>query len=352
MPQGASSPLRSVPLGDTGLNVSELGFGGIPIIRLETAEAERVVRSAFDRGITLFDTANAYKDSEAKIGRALSDVRDRVVLATKSFKREGQALMEQLENSLRQLNTDYLDIFQVHQVSREEEWQELNRPGGAMDRLLQARDRGVIRFLGFSSHSLDMALRLVRTGVFSTVQFPFNFLEREPLDELHPAAERDGMGILAMKPFAGGAIDDGPLAFTFLRQHPRAIPLPGFDSEESVEEIVSLYSEPNKVSEAEQSRMEAYRRELGQRFCRRCEYCQPCPNGVMVTMAMGYPFIASRMAPDTAVEFARKAMETVPLCEECGECEDKCPYDLPIVQMLRENYELYQKHRAELMGRE
>ncbi|MFO7875566.1 MAG: aldo/keto reductase [Desulfovermiculus sp.] len=341
------SALRKVPLGQTGLTVSELGFGGIPIIRLTSSEAERVVHHAFDLGITFFDTANAYQDSELKMGRALGQVRDKVVLATKSFMRDGDVVIEHLENSLRQLNTDYVDIFQLHQISREEEWEEVNRPGGAMDRLARARDEGKIRYLGFSSHSLDMAVRLVRTGLFATVQFPFNFIEQEGMQELQPAAKEAGMGILAMKPFAGGAIDNGPLAFSFLRQYPEVIPLPGFDSLASVQEIVSLYARPNQVGESEQKGMEEYRNKLGQRFCRRCEYCQPCPAGVMITTAMGYPLMASRMSARTALEFAQEAMETVPLCEECGECEEKCPYDLPIVQMIQENYQLFEKHKAQ-----
>ncbi|MCF8030196.1 MAG: aldo/keto reductase [Desulfohalobiaceae bacterium] len=342
------SVLSSVPLGSTGLNVSQVGFGGIPIIRLQNNEAERVVRRAQERGITFFDTANAYKDSEDKIGRALQGVRDNVVLATKSFQRDGEGIVEHLENSLRQLRTDCIDLFQLHQISREEEWQEINRPGGAMERLLQARDQGKIRYLGFSSHSLDMALRLIRSGCFATVQFPFNFMEQEAREDLHPAATKAGMGILAMKPFAGGVIDDGPLAFAFLRQYPEVIPLPGFDFPESVDEIISLYAGPNQVRETEQRRMEDYRQKLGQRFCRRCEYCQPCPNGVMITTAMGYPLVASRMSPRTAVEFAREAMETVPLCEECGECEEKCPYELPIVTMIQEHYKLFHSHKAQV----
>jgi len=249
------SGLRSVPLGRTELSVSELGFGGIPIIRLNSSESERVVRHAYDLGITLFDTANAYQDSELKMGRALGPVRDQVVLATKSFLRDGQGIIEHLENSLRQLNTDYVDLFQLHQISREEEWQEVSRPGGALDRLFQARDEGKFRWLGFSSHSLDMALRLIRTGHFATVQFPFNFIEQEGMEELLPVAKDAGMGILAMKPFAGGVIDDGPLAFSFLRQNPDAIPVPGFDSVKSVEEIVSCYAQPHQVSEAEKRRI-------------------------------------------------------------------------------------------------
>jgi len=350
MSKDNASVLGSVPLGGTEINVSEIGFGGIPIIRLDEQEAERVVRHAFEREITLFDTANAYKDSEAKMGRALQGLRDRVVLASKSFKRSGDEIVEQLENSLRQLDTDYIDLFQLHQISREEEWQEILRPGGVIDRMNKAMEQGKIRYLGFSSHSLEMALRLVDTEVFSTVQFPFNFIETEAMDELHPAARNKNMGILAMKSFAGGVIDNGPLAFTFLRQYQDVVPLPGFDSIESIEEIVSLYAQPNTVSEEEQRRMENYRQELGRRFCRRCEYCQPCPNGVMVTMAMGYPLVVSRMSRQTAVEFAREAMETVPLCEQCGECEDKCPYELPIMEMIRENYELFLRHKAQVQG--
>lgn len=340
-----SEALNRVNLGNTGLVLSELGFGGIPIIRLKEAEAERVVRAAYEMGINLFDTANAYKDSERKMGNALRGLRDRVVLATKSFKRDGQGLAADLEHSLRQLQTDYIDIFQLHQVSREEQWQEITRPSGAMEELLRARDQGKVGHIGVSSHSPDMALRLVRSREFATLQFPFNFLETEPRDSLHPEAKEAGMGILAMKPFAGGAIDDAPLAMTFLRQYPDVIPLPGFHSVASLEQIVSLYSRPNRVLESDRRRMREYRQELGQSFCRRCEYCQPCPHGVMISTAMGYPLVASRMSPRTAVEFTSRAMETVPQCQECGECEEKCPYALPIRQRIKENYEFFLTHR-------
>ncbi len=347
MHNDTSSALSSTTLGSTGLKVSTVGFGGIPIIRLDVNEAEQVVRHAYEQGINLFDTANAYKDSEYKIGRALQRVRDKVVLATKSFKRDGNEVVEQMENSLRQLRTDYIDLYQLHQISQEEEWQEINRLGGVMDKLSKELDKGKICYLGFSSHSLDMAVKLVQKGVFSTVQFPFNFIEQESQDKLFPVAKDYNMGILTMKPFAGGVIDDGILAFSFLRQYPNIIPLPGFDSISSVDEIISFYAEPNVLNKEKQNRMEKYRQELGRRFCRRCEYCQPCPNGVMITMAMGYPLVVSRMSPQKAVEFARQAMETVQLCEKCGECEKKCPYKLPIMEMLQENYKLFKKHEAQ-----
>jgi hypothetical protein len=328
-------------LGRTDLTVSELGFGGIPILRLETSEAEKVLKRAFERGITLYDTAPLYKDSQEKMGRALHSVRDHVVLATKTMKRDQHGAQEQLENSLRALQTDVIDVFQLHQVSREDEWLEITGPGGAMDALSRAMDKGRIRSLGVTSHSLDMAVMMTRSDVFDTVQFPCNLIETDPLYRLFPDARERGMGILAMKPFAGGVINDAGLAFSFLRQWPDVIPIPGFDSREAVDQVADMYERENTVTDDDLSRMGALREELGSRFCRRCEYCLPCPSGVMITMAMGYPLLVSRMSRETAVNFARKAMNTVPDCEDCGECVDKCPYDLPIPEMIREHYQMY-----------
>ena len=161
-------------------------------------------------------------------------------------------------------------------------------------------------------------------------------------------AGKSGMGILAMKPFAGGMIDNADIAFKFLRQYPDVIPIPGFDSEKAVEEVVSLYQRPNIVTEKDRQLMEKYRMELGKQFCRRCEYCQPCPQGVMITPAMGYKIVASRMSPAVSVEFCRLVMESVKQCTECGTCLERCPYELPIQEMLKANYDLYEQHLAEL----
>jgi len=149
-----------------------------------------------------------------------------------------------------------------------------------------------------------------------------------------------------MKPFAGGMINNAAVAFKFLRQHPDVIPLPGFDSVEAVDEVVSFYGHPNRVTAKDLRLMEAYRAELGKQFCRRCEYCNPCPQGVMITKAMGYQVIAGRMSPAVAVEFSRAAMESVKLCTLCGTCQERCPYELPIQDMLKRHYDLYEKHRA------
>jgi uncharacterized protein len=339
--------MHYIPLGKTDLTISEVGFGCIPIIRLDESTAASVLRRAYDSGITLYDTANAYRDSEKKIGRALGDVRDKVVLATKTIRRDAPGAIEQLENSLNMMKTDYIDLYQLHQVAQEKDWDIITGPGGAMEAVVKAKQQGKIRYIGVTSHNLAMAVKLVKTGLFSTVQFPFNFIEDAAKDELHVAAREHGMGILAMKPFAGGMIDNASITFKFLRGHPDVIALPGFDSSSKVDEVVSFYGQPNTVTEEDLKLMEKYRVELGKQFCRRCEYCQPCPQGVMITPAMGYKVIASRMSPQVAVEFSKIPMESVALCTECGECVERCPYELPIPDMLKVHYDLYEQHKAQ-----
>ena len=338
--------MRYRTLGKTGLQVSEVGFGAIPIIRLNLEDAVKVLRRAYDRGITLYDTANMYLDSEEKIGRAFSGLRHQVVLATKTIKRDRQGAAADLELSLRRLQTDYLDLYQFHQVSQEPDYQTLTGPDGALDAVVRAREEGKVRHIGVTSHSLEMALKLIKTGLFSTVQFPFNFIEEKPTLELHPAARDHGMGILAMKPFAGGMLENAGLCFKFLRQWPDVIPLPGFDTPEQVDEVADLYGQEHRAAPEDLAVMEERRKAVGERFCRRCEYCQPCPQGVMITPAMIYPVIVHRMSAAIASAFSTKAMESVRNCIECGECLERCPYGLPIPEMLKEHLAMWEQHRA------
>jgi predicted aldo/keto reductase-like oxidoreductase len=339
--------MRYVKLGKTGLLVSEVGFGGIPIIRLSRREAVKVLRRALDRGVTFYDTANLYLDSEDKMGRALEGRRHQVVLATKSIKRDRPGVEADLHQSLKMLRTDYLDLFQFHQVSQESDYQALAGPGGALEGARRAQEAGKIRYLGVTSHNLEMARRLVKSGLFSVIQFPFNFVEVEAAQELHPPARERGLGILAMKPFGGGLLDNARLAFKFLRQFPDVIALPGWDSVSRVDEVVDFFQAPNEVTAADLAEMARYREELGDQFCRRCEYCQPCPQGVMITPAMLYDIVAHRMGAAKAAGFAAKFMESVRLCEDCGECAERCPYHLPIPETLRKHLALYEQHRRE-----
>ena len=336
--------MRYCQLGRTGLQVSEVGFGAIPIIRLSLEEAGRVLHRAFERGVTLFDTAHLYVDSEEKIGRAFEGRRDRIVLATKTMKRDQQGAREDLELSLGRLRTDYLDLYQFHMVNQEADIQAITGPDGALEAAVRAKEAGQIRHLGFTSHSLEMALKLVKTELFSTVQFPFNFIEEEATAELHPLAWELELGVLAMKPFCGGLVEDARVAFSYLRRFPDVIPLAGWDSEARVDEVVDLYEQPLEELLEDEAAKARYRTELGDLFCRRCEYCQPCPQGVMVTPAMLYGIVAHRMGPAKAAAFATKAMESVRLCEECGECAERCPYHLPIPETLKKHLAMYEEH--------
>jgi predicted aldo/keto reductase-like oxidoreductase len=342
--------MRNVKLGKTDLTVSEFGFGCIPIIRLAKDDSAKVLRHAFERGITFFDTANAYRDSEEKIGAAFAGMRENVVLASKTLRRGAEGAMEHLENSLRMLKSDYLDLYQLHQVAQEEDWHEVTGPAGALEAVMKAKAAGKVRYVGVTSHNLQMALKMVRSGFFDTIQFPFNLIEEGAKDELIGATRETGMGFICMKPFGGGVIDNAEVAFKYLRAHSEVIPIPGFESIEHVDEIISIYSQPNVIDEQDMEIMENYRSELGKIFCRRCEYCQPCPQGVMITPAMGYPIVARRMSPPVAVEFCRKVMESVPLCTECGNCIERCPYELRIPDILKANYALYEKHLKEKEG--
>ncbi len=336
--------MRYVTLGKTGLTVSEVGFGCIPIIRLSTDDAVGVLRHALERGITYFDTANAYRDSEEKIGTAFAGMRDKVVLATKTLLRGAEGAMGHLENSLRMLRTDHIDLYQLHQIAQEKDWQEVTGPAGALEAVMKAKAAGKVRHVGVTSHSLQMALTMVNSGLFDTIQFPFNLIEEAAKDELLGAARNRGMGFIVMKPFGGGAIDNGSVAFKYLRDHSDVIPIPGFESIEQVDEVISFYSEANVITDKDREIMEGYRSTLGKRFCRRCEYCQPCPHGVMITPAMGYPIVAARMSPSVAVEFCKKPMESVLLCTGCGACVERCPYELRIPEILSANYALYEGH--------
>ena len=282
------------------------------------------------------------------IGIALAGMREKVVLASKTLMRGAEGAMAHLENSLRMLRTDHLDLYQLHQIAQEKDWNEVTGPAGALEAVMKAKAAGKVRYVGVTSHNLQMALKMVRSGLFDSIQFPFNLIEEGAKDELIGACREMGMGFICMKPFGGGVIDNAEVAFKYLRDHEGIIPIPGFESLEQVDEVISFYGTENVITDADRAIMDNYRTSLGKRFCRRCEYCQPCPQGVMITIAMGYPIVAARMSPKVSVEFCKKPMESVALCTNCGECRERCPYELPIPEMLQANYALYQKHLLEV----
>lgn len=338
--------MKKIRLGKTELQISELGFGGIPIMPLAFDKATEMVRYCYDKGITFYDTANMYGDSEKKIGAALENVREEVVIATKTLARDAESAARHIEFSLGNLKTSYLDLFQFHNIAEDATLKQILAPEGAMSAVIAAKAEGKIRHIGFSSHNIDTAVRVCKTGLFSTIQFPFNFIEKEPLDELFKVAEELDMGIIAMKPLGGGLLENAGLCFKFLQQYPNIIPIPGVSSREELDEIIDLYRSPRPLSEADLKEIDKIRNDLGKNFCHRCRYCLPCEQDVRITDIMMFRPLARRLEPALAVAFTKDAMESVENCTECEECLPKCPYNLPIPDVIREQKRLYDEAAA------
>ena len=329
--------MEKVRFGKTELFVSQVAFGGIPIIPLSVEEGAAVVRHCFERGVTFFDTANMYADSEKKIGLALASVRDRVVIATKTLERSAEGAAKHIGYSLDNLKTDYIDLYQLHSISKQEDWDAVVAPGGALEAVNQAKAEGKIKHIGFSSHDIALAIKVCRTGLFASIQIPFNFIENDPADELFPVARELDMGIIAMKPLGGGLIGRADLCFKFLQQYPDVVPDPGIQSADEADEIIALYDSPRPLTAEDNQEIEKIRSELGKRFCHRCGYCVPCEQGVKIPEVMSFRSMARRLAPKNAIAFTKNAMQTVDSCSECGECLEKCPYNLEIPELIREH---------------
>ena len=339
--------MKSVRLGRTELLVSRIAFGGIPIQRLSEDEAIKVVRHCLQLGVTFLDTANGYSTSEERIGKAIAGRREQVMIATKTGARDRAGAEAHLALSLKRLQTDYVDLWQFHNVSTFEQLEQVLGPGGAMEAAQEALQAGKIRHVGITSHSMDVAVKAVPSGHFETVQFPFNFITNEPADELVPLCEKHDVGFIAMKPFAGGMLDDANLSIRYLMQFPNVVPDPGIERAEEIEEIVGIANDERPLTAEEEAQYEQIRQEVGNLFCRRCGYCQPCPEGINIPLMLGMKGFQRRMSREwLASPGIVGAVDTARGCAECGECEEKCPYLLPIREMLVENIELYDQTMA------
>ena len=335
--------MRKIKLSRTALMVSAVGFGGIPIQRLSREDAVAVVRHCLDLGVTFLDTANGYTTSEERIGEAVSGRREGLVLATKTQARDAKEAAEHLALSLERLGLQTIDLYQFHCVSSDDDYQKVVSPGGPLDVVREARASGQVRHIGLTSHSMEIALRAVRSGDFETIMFPFNFIANEAARELIPLALQRDVGFIAMKPLAGGALDNATLAFKYLRQFPQILPIVGVERTAEMEEVVGLMEGPSEMTDDEEAAIARLRTELGTRFCRRCGYCEPCPQGVSTQLLMIMDSIVKRMPlADVYADFAQ-TVDRAEECTECGECEDKCPYKLPIREMIREHVELFRR---------
>ncbi len=342
--------MKKIRLGKTGLMVTRLGFGGIPIQRCTEAEAIAVVHKCLDLGVNFLDTANGYSTSEERIGKALKGrKRQAVYIATKTGARNPKEINEHLELSLKRLQTDYIDLYQFHQVGNPAAMEQVLDPeSGLYAAFENAKKAGKIRHIGVTSHQMDVAKKLVATGRFETMMFPFNFVTSEPADGLLPLCRQQDVGFIVMKPMAGGMLEDPVVAFKYLLQFPDMVVIPGIEKPGEIEEIAAIFAGPPAMTAAEKARMESLKAELGTRFCRRCDYCQPCEQEVPISLLMTFPSFVKRLPPDWYLRggFMPTLMEKATNCIECGECETRCPYDLPIREMIKESYNLYEQVKA------
>ena len=335
--------MKSVRLGKTGLMVSRVGFGGIPIQRLTEAEAVRVLQRCLDLGVTFLDTANGYSTSEERIGKAIAGRREQVIIATKTGARDRATAQEHLELSLKRLNVETIDLWQFHNVSTFEDYEQVLGPDGAMEAAQRALEAGKVRHIGITNHSMDVALKAVPSGHFETVQFPFNFVTNEPAEKLLPLAQKYDVGFIAMKPLGGGLLDDATLAIKYLLQFENVVPDPGVEKMEEIEEIAAIVAGSWELTPQEWQEIERIRSEVGTHFCRRCEYCQPCPQGVRISMIVNLRSMCKRLPAGRLLEdWVAEAVKSAENCVECGECEEKCPYHLPVREMIAENIKFYE----------
>jgi predicted aldo/keto reductase-like oxidoreductase len=349
--------MEKIRLGKTDLLVSRVGIGGIPITRPPLEKAIDVIKKALNLGINFIDTAIGYSTSEDRIGQAIEDRRENVILATKTWASDRETALEHLETSLSNLRTDYLDLWQLHGIMSIEEYHKILAPGGAIEAIKEAMEDQRVRHIGFSSHSLEVALKLVPTGYFETVQFPFNFISSEPANELVGLSKKHDVGFIAMKPFAGGMIKDANLAMKYLLQYDNVVPDPGIEKFSDIEEIVNIVNGNRTLSPKEHTEIMSIKEKTGTKFCRQCEYCMPCPEGVLIHRILYFQrlqrlyelwpperFFSWRYVLDGATSSSK--------CIECGLCETKCPYNLPIRELIKENKDFYKnminKHKHPL----
>jgi len=338
--------MDKIRLGRTEMMVSRLGFGGIPIQRVSEDEAITVVQRCLNLGITFFDTANAYTTSEERIGKAIKGRRGEVIIATKSTSESREGVEKHLNMSLEHLGIDYIDLYQFHDVSNFKSLEIIFDPKGPMALLEEAKKAGVIKHIGVTSHQIDVAKEAVKSDRFETLMFPFNFITCEAADELLPLCHKHDVGFIAMKPLAGGVLDNVTIAFKYLFQFPGVLPIPGIEKPYEIEEIVQVLQESWDMSHSERSEMQRLRDELGNKFCRRCDYCQPCTQEIPISTVMVISSAIRRLPPERlfAGMFA-DAVDKAANCNECGDCEERCPYQLPIREMLFEMVQCFQAEK-------
>ncbi len=326
--------MQKTRLGKTELKVTRTAFGALPVQRLDKDEAAALLRKAYESGINFFDTARGYTDSEEKIGLALSDIRENIIIATKSGAADANALRAHLETSLEKLKTSYIDIYQLHNPSTLPDPED---PDGLYQALLKAKREGLIRHIGITNHRLDLMMEAVGSGLYETCQFPFSSLSSESDISLVRLCEARDVGFIAMKAMSGGLITNAASTFAFLRQFENVVPIWGIQRQEELAEFLTMEEHPPVLDDAMMAIIEKDRRELAGAFCRGCGYCMPCPAGIPIPIAARMSLLLRR-APwqGFVTDEWQEQMARIEGCQHCGQCIRQCPYGLDTPELLKE----------------
>lgn len=331
--------MEYIRLGRTGLMVTSPAFGALPIQRDSLETAVQLLQRAQDGGINFFDTANAYSDSEEKLGAAFHDRRDKIIIATKSGGKDYDTVLSHIELSLRRLRTDYIDVIQLHNPAALPDPEDPKSTYGAMK---EAQKRGWVRFIGITNHGVERAAAAIRSDRYDTVQFPFNILSADKDLALAPLAKEHDVGFIAMKALAGGLLNNGAAAFAFMRQYDNVVPIWGVQKSEELEQFLALSAHPPVVDDAMRKIWADFRHELAGDFCHACGYCLPCPAGIDIPTTARMTLLLGRAVYQNFLnDRSREMMEKITQCKHCGLCKSRCPYGLDASRMNEDNLKFY-----------
>ena len=330
-------------LGKTGLKISRLGFGGIPIQKISKEDTKVLMHRLMDAGVNYIDTARGYTVSEEYLGYALEGIRAKFVLATKSMSRTRETMAQDITTSLQNLRTNYIDLYQIHNPNAQA-LEQIMAPGGALEALLEAKSAGKIGHIGITLHSADLFRKAIALPWVETIMFPYNIVETQG-EELISLCREKNIGFICMKPLAGGAIDDAKTALRYVISNPNVtVVIPGMATLEEIEQNLSATSNTAPLSDQEQAKIQKIREDLGTNFCRRCNYCAPCPQGIAIPAIFLMEGYYSRYdLKEWATTRYLKLGKTAGDCVGCGTCEERCPYQLPIRKMLMHVQEVFGK---------
>ena len=331
--------MAKVKLGRTNIEVNKNAFGALPVQRVTPEEAKYLLRKAYDNGFDFFDTARSYTDSEYKLGIALSDVRDKIIIATKTPAQNAEDFWKDLDTSLSLLKTDYIDIFQFHNPSF---CPKPNDGTGLYEAMLEAKRQGKIKFIGITNHRIHIAREAVLSGLYDTLQFPFCYLATDEEIELVKLCEKENVGFIAMKALSGGLITNSKAAYAYLAQFGNVLPIWGIQRDKELDEFIELNTNPSIMDKNIKALIDSDRKELMGEFCRGCGYCMPCPVGIEINNCARMSLLLRRSPSSGHLSEAGQAkMKKIENCIQCGKCKSKCPYGLDTPNLLKKNYEDY-----------